>query len=195
MDINPNYNDQQNELYTAAKAFLSSDEQLLWIGRPCQSAKPHVSPFNLIFSAFWLGFALFWTVTATAAGGAFGFFGIPFVLIGVYLMYTMVLGQRVKLKKTVYMVTDRRAVIVSKNIQGMACYEYYFNRMSTVSLSRVKGSVGTICFERYDGYYDDGWRRGYRSKPVNYELQTSFVLIDNVQSVYRLISDQISEAK
>ena len=190
-----NYNYDNNELYAEAKAFLSPDEQLLWIGRPCQSAKPHVSPFQLIFPFFWLGFAVFWTVTATAAGGAFGLFGIPFVLVGAYLVYTMAFGQRVRLKKTVYMVTDRRAVIVAKTAHGTTCNEYYFNYLPTISISHVNGSVGTICFERYDGYYNDGWRRGYRSKPINYDLQTSFILIDNVQSVYRLISDQIADSK
>ena len=194
MDQNYNYV-EQNDLYSEAKSFLGSEEQLLWIGRPCQSAKPPISPFSLIFSFFWLGFAVFWTVIATAGGGAFGLFGIPFVIVGVYLVYTMVYGQRKRLMNTVYMVTDRRAVIVAKTLRGTTCNDYYFNNMITVSLSNVRGSVGTICLERYDGYYNDGWRRGYRSKPIGYDLQTSFVLIENVQNVYHMISEQIAQSK
>lgn len=36
-----------------------------------------------MFAVFWTAFAVFWTVGASAAGGLFGLFGVPFILIGI----------------------------------------------------------------------------------------------------------------
>ena len=186
------YASYNNELYNEIKDFLHDSEQVLWIGKPCQSVKAPTSPFILIFTFFWLGFAIFWTVSATAIGGAFGLFGIPFLCIGVYMVYDATVGQKKRYMNTVYAVTDRRAVIVYHGYRGGPCNDSYFNHLQNISLSHVNGSVGTICFEQeYDGYYYGG--RRYRSRPVGYEYKTSFIMIDNVHDVYRLISDQVSE--
>lgn len=36
-----------------------------------------------LFAVFWTAFSVFWTVGASAAGGLFGLFGVPFILIGI----------------------------------------------------------------------------------------------------------------
>jgi hypothetical protein len=84
-------------------------------------------------------------------------------------------------------------MIVYNTVSGISCNDYYFNKISKVLLARVNGTVGTICFEQaHERYYDSRRGYGYQSKPLNHEIQTSFVMIENVQHVYRLISDQIS---
>ena len=188
------YTGYDGSLYNEIRSFFHDGEQILWLGKPCQSANVPTSPFLVIFSIFWLGFAVFWTVTAASAGGAFGLFGIPFLCIGVYLVYTVTVGKKRKLERTVYAVTDRRAMIVYHGYNGSACTDYYFNHHNNVSLSQVKGSIGTICFEQaYDGYHYGGYGHRYRGRPIGYEHKTSFIMIDNVHDVYRIISERISE--
>ena len=183
-----NYNELNNEI----RGFLHDSEQVLWIGKPSRSAKAPTSPFTVLFALFWLGFAIFWTVSATTVGGPFGLFGIPFLCIGVYFVYSVTAGQKKRYNNTIYAVTDKRAVIVYHGARGSTCNDYYFNNLKGVSLSHVSGSIGTICFEQeYDGYYYGGSRR-YRGRPVGYEYKTSFIMIDNVHEVYRIISEQIS---
>lgn len=36
-----------------------------------------------LFAVFWTAFSVFWTVGASAVGGLFGLFGVPFILIGI----------------------------------------------------------------------------------------------------------------
>ena len=195
--MNNDYDTYQNydsSLFNEARSFLHDSEQVLWIGKPCQSAKAPVSVPTLIFSLFWLAFAIFWTVTATAAAGGFGLFGIPFLCIGIYLVYSVTVGQKHKYANTVYVVTDKRAMIVYHGNRGSTCNDYYFKNLQCVSLANVKDNVGTICFQQsydsYDGYY---YGRGrYRGRPIGYEHKTSFIMIDNVHEVYRIISERIS---
>ena len=195
--MNNDYDTYQNydsSLFNEARSFLHDSEQVLWIGKPCQSAKAPVSPFTLLFSFFWLGFAIFWTVTATATGGIFGFFGIPFICIGVYLLYTVTVGNKNRYRNTVYVVTDKRAMIVYHGNRGSTCNDYFLKNFRDISLTHVNGNVGTICFKQfyddYDGYYHGRGR--HRGRPIGYEHQTSFIMIDNVHEVYRIISERIS---
>jgi len=111
----PNYKD----LSLTVRSFLHSDEELLWTGRPYATQPYRSSVFLVLFSIFWLVFSIFWTVGATAAGGAFGLFGVPFMIIGCYLVYSVTVGQRKTLSETVYAVTDRRALIITKGKNGL----------------------------------------------------------------------------
>lgn len=199
MDYNYDYYDDesQNPLYNTAKQFLLPDEQLLWIGKPGDSAKPHRSVFVLIFSLFWFGFALFWTVSATIAGGFFGLFGLPFIAFGIAFVYNVFWGYKKKYKNTVYVVTDRRALIIYQSRNGANCNEFNYSKLKNIDLYDVKGNIGTIKLENayFDGY-DTYSRRGYRyygqrGNIAPSEFETCFVQIENVHEVYRIISEHM----
>ena len=100
--MNENYND----LYREIMPFLRHDETVLWTGTPGKIPASQTNPLLPIFAIFWMGFALFWTITATAIGGAFGLFGVFFMIIGGISFYTAFFGKRNFLKNAVYVVTE-----------------------------------------------------------------------------------------
>ncbi len=186
---NPNGRDLRAEV----APYLHSDETLLWVGQPYATRKFRPNPLVVIFMLFWFGFAVFWTVTAAAAGGFFAVFGIPFLLIGGYMLYTLFVGQKKQLSTTVYAVTDRRAIILYTDRRGTGCTEFLFSRLSNITMDEVDGTTGTIRFLPEAPYntpvYDSPRYR--RSPSGDYELRTAFLAIDSVQEVYRLISEQM----
>lgn len=97
------------------QSWLRPGERLLWAGQP----DPNVvfapgDGFLVPFSIFWSGFAVFWTAGA-ALSGVPPFFvvaGVPFVVIGLYMAFGRFTYKRWLKNRTVYGVTDRRAIVV-----------------------------------------------------------------------------------
>ena len=192
------YTPDGRDLRAELAPYLHPDETLLWTGQPYTTRKFRPHPLAAVFILFWFGFAIFWTVMASAAAGFFGLFGIPFLLIGVYLVYMLFSGQKKQFKSTVYAVTDRRAIILYTDRRGVNCTEHLFAHLTTVTMEEVQGTTGTIRF-RPDMVYHNGYDpyegyRGYRRRGVSSTLisrGSCFYAIDRVQEVFRLISEQI----
>lgn len=97
---------------------LAPGEQLLWQGRPLKLHGPR-GGFQKMFAVVFLAFACFWEVGALQALGAgpmgliFPLFGIPFILVGLKMLFPG-LGAGPRLRQTVYGITTRRAIAVSR---------------------------------------------------------------------------------
>ena len=186
-----------SELYRELQPYLGEDEQVLWTGKPSAS-RYRISPILAVFTLFWCGFAVFWTVTAASIGGAFGLFGIPFVCVGVFLMYSVFIGQKKTLQTAVYAVTDRRAIILLRDGRGTNLTEFIFGNLSYISLENVQGNVGTIRFVQPMSQYHHGYGYGnvyygrrHGGHDYRRELFTAFYMIENVHEVHRMISDRL----
>ncbi len=189
---------EQRDLYQEIKPFLYSDETVLWTGMPGKIPASQTPPFLPIFAIFWMSFAVFWTISATAIGGPFGLFGVFFIFMGGMLFYNAFFGKRSLLKNAVYAVTDRRAIIITHDRNGTNCTEYSFSNLSSVNLESVNGNTGTIRFaeERMYVEYNNGWnrRRTINTDTVKRSAVTAFFMIDDVHEVYRLISEQLNNS-
>jgi hypothetical protein len=64
-------------------------------------------------------------------------------------------------------------------------------------MEEVNGTTGTIRFLPNTPYYGSSLEspRMRRSRAADYELRSAFLAIDNVQTVYRLISEQMNAGK
>jgi hypothetical protein len=186
-----------NDLQREVQPFLRYDETLLWTGRPGKISSSHTSLFLPIFAIFWMGFAVFWTITATAASGALGLFGVFFIFMGGFLFYNAFFGKRNLLKNAIYAVTDQRALIITYGRYGTDCTEYLFSGLRGVNLESVQGNVGTIRFAEecpYEEYGSTLYRRRYiNQNTIKRSAVSAFFMIENVHQVHHLISDQLDK--
>ena len=108
----------------ALSAELASGERVLWQGRPDTRGWFTAQDVFLIpFSLMWGGFAIFWEASALSSSSArssviFPLWGIPFVLIGLYLIFGRFFARRWVRNATFYAVTDRRVIEISRSILG-----------------------------------------------------------------------------
>ncbi|MBE6553798.1 MAG: hypothetical protein E7666_05585 [Ruminococcaceae bacterium] len=194
MDSFNNYEQAKSD-YAVLEPFLNREE-VLWMGHPSdKSSRPLGSMIYLgVFSVFWLSFAIFWTITASTAGGFFGLFGIPFVAVGCWMVYSVFFGYKKIASTTYYAVTPRRALIVTVRKSGTNCTEHLFANLPGVQLTEVKGTRGTILFSLYPPNFNRGYyRRGISMNEFSGgDWTIAFRSIDNVQHVYQIIYDQIA---
>ena len=192
--MNDHYTNQ-NSLQAELQPFLRYDETLLWSGTPGKIPASQTNPILPVFAIFWMGFAIFWTITATAIGGPFGLFGLFFIFFGGFAFYNAFFGKRNYLKNAVYAVTDKRAIIITHDRHGTNCTEYVFSNMSSVDLESVNGNMGTIRFVQEYPYREYGpYRRRYNAGvDIRRSAVSAFFMIDDVHRVYQLISDQLNQ--
>lgn len=107
---------------------LERGERLLWSGQPAQGLRWRPADWLLVpFSLLWGGFAFVWEYLVLTSPGTPWFmavWGIPFVLVGLYLIFGRFLADRYQRARTWYAVTDQRVLIVrtgrSRQVQSLA---------------------------------------------------------------------------
>jgi hypothetical protein len=127
---------------------LGRDERLLWSGAPEQGVRLRPSDALAIpFSLLWGGFAFFWEYSVLQKGAPFifGLWGIPFVLIGLYMIVGRFFGDAYLRSRTQYGVTDQRVIIVSGWI-NREVKNLPLASLSDITLSERPGGAGSIQF-------------------------------------------------
>lgn len=93
---------------------LDPGEKILWQGRPDGAfAFDWGAVFPLIFGLFFAGFALFWMVMASLAGGFFWMFGLLHFGVGIAIALGPVFWPTWRRRHTWYTLTDKRAFIAT----------------------------------------------------------------------------------
>ena len=103
-----------NSDQTGWDGILEQGEKILWQGRP--GIKLRIMPFQIaaiVFGLFFSGFALFWMIMASRAGGVFWMFGLLHFAVGIGVGIGPVYLSMVRRKNTWYTLTDRRAFIAT----------------------------------------------------------------------------------
>lgn len=96
------------------ESLLRSGETLHWTSRPDPKVLfSKADVFLVPFSLLWGGFAIFWEyqVLTGDAPALFALFGIPFVLIGLYMIVGRFIYKSRRKRTTVYGLTDSRAIV------------------------------------------------------------------------------------
>jgi hypothetical protein len=180
-------------LPTELQDYLDANEKLIWTGQPKKGILFRTSDLFLIpFSLLWCGFAIFWFTTALKTGAPFIFamFGLPFIVIGLILVFGRFFIDAKQRENTLYGLTNDRIIIKSgvfkKSIQSLN-----IRTISEIEYSEKSDGSGTINFGprnpmmmRNSGM---GWWPGNKTQP-------SLEMIQDVRKVYNKIIE-IQKAK
>jgi len=167
---------------------LEPGERLHWSGVPPQGLLLRGSDaFFIPFSIMWGGFAIFWETMAWTKQTPllFKLWGIPFVLVGLYILVGRFFVDAKMRSRMAYGVTDRRIIIrsgiLSRNVNSLA-----LKTLSDLTLTERSDGTGTITFgPSYPMAY---WHRGgFWPGMGGYPMAPSFESIPRAKDVYATI--------
>jgi PH (Pleckstrin Homology) domain-containing protein len=141
----------ENELTPA----LGQGEKLLWAGKPKTGVVFRNSDFFLIpFSLLWGGFAFFWEFTVLGSGGPtfFSLFGLPFVVVGLYITIGRFFIDAYKRAHTLYGITEER-VIIKSGILSSSITSVNIKALQGLTFSQKADGSGTIVLGNIDSRY------------------------------------------
>jgi hypothetical protein len=185
--------------YVAIQPDLAPGETVLWAAQPDPSVIFHKEDIVLIpFSLLWGGFAIFWEAGVAgffANGGGTGkpwvfglIIGAAFVIMGQYFIWGRFVLTAWEKRRTHYVVTNRRVIVV-QDVRGRRMASAYIDSLSTVIKESRRNGVGSLFFAPQQPFLSR--RRGLGAwDSMTLGDVPEFRDIDDVDTVYRLISDQ-----
>ncbi len=168
---------------------LLPHEKVLWSGTPDPAIRfTSRDLFMIPFSILWGGFAIFWEVSVMTDGAPFFFqlWGIPFVLIGLYLMVGRFFIDAWARRNTVYAVTDRR-VLVNRKRPFPKLTAVAHDQIGPINLVDENGGKGTILFETPRSYEGERRFSGYWSPA--FDTSPQLIGINDARSVFAIVQE------
>lgn len=128
--------------YSIFKPYLNDGETILWRGQPAQGhLLSRTDIFMIPFSLLWAGFAFFWEFSVLQMGVTpFALFGIPFVLMGLYMVVGRFFHMAWLRKRTYYAITDLKVIRIRNRKADMLMK----SSLPPVSLETYADGYGTI---------------------------------------------------
>jgi hypothetical protein len=178
---------------------LLPGERIVWSGRPERYRLFRPADAYLIpFSVLWGGFAIFWESSALTMGapGFFALWGVPFVAIGLYLIFFRFVVRARSLRMARYLVTNSR-VIVSGGFTGQNRAETWLTRLDPPIVKERPDGSGDLAFGSFPSVIQTGygWRRGSQPWGPDPLLPPVFRGIEQVRYVCDLIASSQATAR
>lgn len=188
------------------QSVLPDQERLLWQGRPNGDIRfadfftPRL-PFALVFTAFavfWMAVTSQMTKMGSTTGGAldlFPLFGLPFVVVGLYMAFGMPLWDAYERKHSWYALTNDAAYIATELFGRRNLKRYPIREMNALELE--DGQQGTVWFNRdVQVYRKTSSHRTSNSVRQTYTTTTrsGFKRIAAPRVVYQMILRQLNDS-
>ena len=125
---------------------LRPGETLLWSGQPKQGLHLRVHDVGLIpFSIMWCGFAVVWTYNVFHSNAPIfmKIWGVPFVLIGLYLLVGRFFVDAHVRQRISYGLTDQR-VIVLGGLWRSRMASHSLSKLDRIELAEHRDGTGTV---------------------------------------------------
>ena len=166
---------------------LSSGERVLWNGQPRGGIRLRpADAFMIPFSIMWGGFAIFWEAGVVTHGAPFFFmlWGIPFVFVGLYIMFgRFILDARTR-ERTFYAITSERVIIVTR-LFSRSTNSLSLRTLADVTLTERADGSGTITFGPTHPFGQ--WSAGGAWPGAGRYAPPAFDMIDRAKEVYEVI--------
>ncbi len=188
---------------TGWEGILADGESILWQDRPATGVfwRDLLHPLTF-FGLFFFGFSVFWVAMASVMSsgpGGFGLifpmFGIPFVLVGFYLLVGRIFWDAYVRAHTWYTLTDRAAYTATDVLGRRSLKRVGFDEMTRLDLEDSR--PGSVWFSETIATHSYRHRRsrsaGYRSGPLRTQTTVTpvgFARIPEPRPVYRMIADR-----
>ena len=154
--------------YQFCRPYLIPGESILWKGKPEKGNLITSRDIVMIpFGLFWLGFCLFWESMAIRSGQLIAIiWGLPFVGVGIYLLFGRFIQAALLRGKTFYVVTNKKIIIKS----GRRIRMHDARDLPPMEVEIHKNGNGTImfCEETYT-------RRGRRHH--------TYIMLENIKDI------------
>lgn len=182
------------ELERVIEDQLSDDEKVVWSGQPAPSRFARAMFPMFLFGLLCGGFAIFWEAsailaTSQAAGTPgwqrffFPLFGLPFVAIG-FAMFTSPLWGIRKARRTIYVVTNQRAMIITVGRQR-TLRQYALRELARIDRIEQADGSGDLIFDHATGAQQPyTWHKFY--------LGGGFLGVANVREVERHLKADVA---
>jgi len=156
---------------------LLPGERVLWEGRPARHRLFRPADALLIpFSIMWCGFAVFWEASVLTAGGGTGpslflaLWGIPFILIGLYMAGGRFVVRAITSRRTRYVITDRRVLVIG-GLSNKGTTSAYLSSLPPPVITVGPDGSGSLTFGAFSGIWDafnrkNRWR-AWASEPTS----------------------------
>jgi len=168
--------------------YLRAGERITWTGRPPAELRLYARDLFLVpFSLLWGGFAIFWEVAAvTHAGpGFFTLWGVPFVVIGMYMIAGRFVVDAWLRSRTVYALTNERALVLRK----LRAEKLLTARLDAAVVERRSDGRGVLRFGGPAG----GLASMFQTRGMGWDIwhpslsdRVEFLDIQDVMTPYRL---------
>ncbi|MBN2076978.1 MAG: hypothetical protein JW762_15650 [Dehalococcoidales bacterium] len=179
------------------------DEKILWSGRPDPGMHfTLIDLFLVPFSVLWGGFAIYFELSGLLSEADQGnidiesvLFGIPFVLVGIYLMFGRFIYKRWRKQRTYYAITNRR-ILALYTAFGKHFLELDINTVTDVNMHVWADGKGYLIFnEGKSSFYGrDQFPRNTGMDIFSYyKYPLALYDMPNANEVYRLIVDTKSK--
>jgi hypothetical protein len=185
------------EVSSKVQSELMAGESLLWTGRPKLSVVFHSDDLYMIpFSLLWGGFAIFWEAgvlgywgNSTKHGTPSTFmalWGIPFIVMGQYMIWGRFLYDAWLKRRTYYAVTNRRVLVMQEGWKQKTSWMYI---SSIPTVEREGSTTGTLWFGPRLPVMGG---RGQKTRDISRFRVGDvpvFADIDDLDFVYRMVLD------
>jgi len=175
---------------------LIRDEKVVWAGQPDRRFRFSSGDIFLVpFSLLWGGFALFWEAGVLGLIGGdgqaptfFALWGIPFVLVGQYMIWGRFVYKAYKNRRTFYALTNQRALILSTT-RSRQMQTVFLHQVPTINKTVRRDGSGVLQFGSSPNWAAAAYANsgvdflGGRSGPA----APAFYDIPDVEGVYQLV--------
>lgn len=180
------------------KQELEADEIIIWQGQSSTKKMIAYGDYMYIpFSLMWVGFVLFWEYSTIIYHYPFifHFFGVPMVLIGLYMAFGRFIYKVYKKKRSCYVLTNKRAI---------EAYDIKWLKRNEKPLAEVgrmirfvdnKDGYGCLVFDDINPAYMMKLNDGMEFIRRKLRKVTGFYDIPDAEAVYQEVQRLKDEAK
>ena len=172
---------EMTDEYAFARPYIAPGEAVLWRGKP---GKGHLvtaqDAIMIPFSIFWCGGVFFWEYLAISEGAPLFFclFGVPFLCVGLYMVFGRFFHTAWRRKRMAYVITTKRII----RARGERIDMLSSASLPPMHVTAFRDGSGTIRFGE-TVYYRGRRRSGYEYDSAMFELEN----IPDVARVQQLI--------